>query len=65
MATRFARVPRMSEEQIEQGELTERFRAFSQSTDPEPSKALPVALLVGGAVVVVVLIVVVWLLFAA
>jgi hypothetical protein len=55
----------MSEDQIEQGELTERFRAFSESVDPEPSRALPVALLAVGAVVLVALIVVVWLLLAS
>lgn len=54
----------MAEEQIEQGELTERFRAFSEGVDPEPSRALPLALLVGGAVVVVALIGVVWLALA-
>jgi hypothetical protein len=56
--------PGMSEEQIEPGEMTERFRKFSESVDPEPSRTLPAALLVVGAVVVVGLIVVVWLLFA-
>ena len=55
----------MSDEQIEQGELTQRFRAFSESIDPEPSRALPAALLVGGAVAVVALIAVVWLLLAS
>jgi hypothetical protein len=56
--------PGMSEEQIEPGEVTERFRKFSESVDPEPSRALPAALLVVGAVVAVGLIVMVWLLFA-
>ncbi len=43
----------MSDEQIEHGELTERFRAFQQSVDPEPTRAMPVALIVGGALAVV------------
>jgi hypothetical protein len=55
-------VPGMSEEQQEPGELTERFRAFSQSVDPEPSKALPLALIATVGAVAVVLIVVIWLL---
>lgn len=54
----------MSDEQIERGELTERFRAFSESVDPEPSRAVPVALLVVGAVVLVALIAVGWLLLS-
>jgi hypothetical protein len=54
----------MADEQIEQGELTERFRAFSESVDPEPSRALPVTLLVVGAVAVVAVIAVVWLLLS-
>jgi hypothetical protein len=32
------------EQQAETGELTERFRAFSQTVDPEPSRAFPLAL---------------------
>jgi hypothetical protein len=56
----------MPEEQIEPpGELTERFRAFSESVDPEPSRAWPAALLVAGGVVLVVLIAVLWLLLAS
>ena len=35
--SRSARVAGMSEEQMESGEITERFRAFAQSVDPEPS----------------------------
>jgi hypothetical protein len=56
----------MSEEQIEPGELTERFRAFSESVDPQP-RALPVPLIIGVAVAVAVLVVVglLWLLLAA
>ena len=53
----------MTDEQVESGELTERFRAFSQSVDPEPSKALPmtlVALAVLGVAVLVVMLVVVF-----
>jgi hypothetical protein len=43
----------MSEEQMEQqGELTERFRAFAQSVDPEPNRTARNALLAGGAIVV-------------
>jgi hypothetical protein len=55
----------MSEEQQEPGELTERFRAFSQSVDPQPSKALPLALIATVGAVALVLIVVVWLLLAS
>ncbi len=54
----------MADEQIEQGELTERFRAFSESKDPEPSRALPVAWVVVGVVAVIAVIAVVWLLLA-
>lgn len=55
----------MSEEQIEPGELTERFRAFSQSSDPEPSRALPAILFAAGAAVVLVLIAaIVWIILA-
>lgn len=55
----------MSEEQIESGDLTDRFRAFAQSADPAPSRALPVVLIITGATAVVALVVVVWLLLAA
>ena len=57
-------VPGMSDEKQEPGELTERFQAFSRSVDPEPSKALPLALIVGIGVVVVAFVAVVWLLLA-
>ena len=46
----------MAEEQIEQGELTERFRAFAETVDPEPSRSLPMALIVGGAALVLALV---------
>lgn len=42
----------MTEEHIEQGELTERFRAFAQSVDPAPNRTVRTALLAGGAIVV-------------
>ena len=47
----------MADDQIEQGELTERFRAFAETVDPGPSRSLPVALIVVGAVVVLALVV--------
>lgn len=50
----------MADEQIEQGELTERFRAFSESVDPEPSRVMPVALIVAAGVGVVVIAALVW-----
>jgi hypothetical protein len=65
MFTGFAKVPGMSEDQQEPGELTERFRAFSQSVDPAPSKALPVALIATIGAVALLLIVVVWILLAS
>jgi len=55
-------VPGMADEQAEPGELTDRFRAFAESVDPEPSRALPAGLIATVAVVVVALIVVVWVL---
>jgi hypothetical protein len=51
------------EEQVETGEVTERFRAFSQTVDPEPSKALPMTLIglaVAAAAAVVVILVLVF-----
>jgi hypothetical protein len=56
----------MSEEQIEPGELTERFRAFSESVDPQPTRAVPVPLIIGLALAVAVLVVIglLWLLLA-
>ena len=47
----------MADDQIEQGELTERFRAFAETVDPAPSRSLPVALIIVGAVVVLALVV--------
>jgi len=49
-------VPAMADDQTEPGELTERFRAFADSVDPAPSRALPVALIVGAAVLLVALV---------
>jgi hypothetical protein len=50
------------EHSAEPGEMTERFRAFSQTVDPEPSKAFPMALIglavLGVAVLVTVLVLV-------
>jgi hypothetical protein len=50
------------EQQAETGELTERFRAFSRTVDPAPSKAFPMALValavLGVAVVVVISVIV-------
>jgi hypothetical protein len=43
----------MSEEQLESGEITERFRAFAQSVDPEPNRTLPIVISVAGAVVLI------------
>jgi hypothetical protein len=54
----------MTDEQVEPGELTERFRAFSESVDPEPSKALPVALIGMVVLAVAVLVVTLALVFA-
>jgi hypothetical protein len=47
----------MADNQVEPGELTERFRAFAETVDPAPSRTLPVALMVTGAVVVLALVV--------
>jgi hypothetical protein len=57
-------VPRMADEQ-EPGEVTDRFRAFAETVDPEPSKALPVGLIVAGGAFALALIVVVWILVAS
>lgn len=46
----------MSDQQNEPGELTDRFQAFAQSADPDPSRALPYALIAVGAALLVVLI---------
>ncbi|HEX6870777.1 MAG TPA: hypothetical protein VF163_06740 [Micromonosporaceae bacterium] len=56
----------MSDEQIESGELTEtgelteRFRAFSQTVDPAPSKVLPITLIGLGLLVLVAVVVLIW-----
>jgi hypothetical protein len=52
----------MSEEQIEHGELTERFRVFAQSVDPEPNRIARNALIAGGAIVVLLALVAIWVL---
>jgi hypothetical protein len=46
----------MSDEQTETGDLTERFRAFAQEVDPQPSRTLPVAMMIGVAAVVVIIV---------
>jgi hypothetical protein len=58
-------VPGMADEQAEAGEVTERFRAFAETVDPKPSKALGMGLVVAVGAVLVALIVVVWVLVAA
>lgn len=63
-STLFAIVPGMADEHNEPGEVTDRFRAFAETVDPEPSKALPVGLIAAAAAVVVALAVVVWILVA-
>jgi hypothetical protein len=63
-STVFVMVPGMADEQTEPGELTERFRAFAEKVDPEPSKALPAGLIAAASAVLVVLIVVIWVLVA-
>ncbi len=55
----------MSDEQIEPGELTERFRAFAKSVDPAPSRALPLALIVTGVVALLAIIVAIVVVLAA
>jgi hypothetical protein len=57
MSTRFAIVRGMADDQSEPGEITERFRAFAETTDPAPSKGLPIALIAGAVVIVVLLII--------
>ncbi len=47
----------MADEQSEKGEITERFRAFAETSDPAPSKGLPIALIVGGILLVALLLV--------
>jgi len=54
----------MTDEQVESGELTERFRAFQQTVDPEPSKALPMTLIALAVVGVAVLVVTMAVIFA-
>lgn len=50
-------VPGMADEQTEPGEVTSRFQAFADGVDPEPSRALPMAMIAITAAVVVVAIV--------
>lgn len=45
----------MADDQQETGEITERFRAFAEASDPAPSKGLPIALIVGGVILVALL----------
>ena len=54
----------MADDQIEPGDITDRFRAFAEKVDPQPSKALPVGFIAAAGAVLVVLVVVVWLLLA-
>jgi len=55
----------MSDEQIEPGHLTERFRAFAHSVDPEPSRTPQIVLVAAGAAVLLVAIaIIVWLVLA-
>jgi hypothetical protein len=46
-------VPNMTDDHHEPGEITERFRAFAESSDPAPSRGLPAVLIVGAVVVMV------------
>lgn len=64
MSTVFAMVPGMSDDKVEPGEMTERFRTFAQSVDPEPRRLTRNALLAGGAIVVVVALIAIWMLIA-
>ncbi len=48
----FAIVRHMSDDQMDPGEITDRFRAFAETSDPAPSKGLPIALIVGAVVLV-------------
>jgi len=55
----------MSDEQMEPGNMTERFRAFAQSVDPEPSRIPLLVLMSAGAVAVLaVIVLILWLLIA-
>ena len=47
---------------MEHGEMTERFRAFAQSVDPEPNHVARNALLIGGLFALLVVLVAVWVL---
>jgi hypothetical protein len=51
------------EQQVESGEMTERFRAFSQTVDPAPSRALPIALTALAVLGIAVLVVVAMIVF--
>jgi hypothetical protein len=57
------RVAGMSDDQIEPGGITERFRAFAQGQDPPPDRNRRTMLLVAGAAVLVVALAVVWIAF--
>ena len=59
---RFAMVLRMSDNHVDPSGNTEAFRAFTESTSPEPPASSRTPLIVGGVVVAVVLIgLIVWL----
>jgi hypothetical protein len=49
----------MSDDQLEPGGITERFRAFAEATDPEPDRRNRVMLAAAGGAILLVLIVVV------
>jgi hypothetical protein len=53
----------MSDEQTETGDLTERFRAFAQEVDPQPSRTLPMAMVIGIAAAVLIVVAAVVALF--
>ena len=57
-------VPRMPEEQIEPGNLTERFRAFAQSVDPEDGAPRILLVAVGLTLLLVLAVVFGWLVLA-
>jgi hypothetical protein len=57
-------VPGMtSEEQVEPGDMTDRFQAFSETVDPAPSRALPIALVVAAGVAIIALVATVVIIF--
>lgn len=48
----------MSDDQLEPGGITERFRAFAEATDPEPDRSRFVMLAVAGGVALLIVVVV-------